>query len=164
MLDVFDTGYTDEYGLRELVDKAKKTLSDIELIKEKELIERLMDEIRKPDGGMSVYGPQVEKALEMGAIDTLLISEELNSSVNSLTCPKCGHSQSSILGELGKETKCPKCGSSLKAEEGDLTDYLFDMAEKVGTKIELISEDFEEGKVFCKTFGGLAGILRYRIA
>jgi len=164
-LDVFDTGYTDEYGLKELVEKAKKTLSDLELVKEKGLIERLMNEIRKPDGGLAVYGPQVEKAMEMGAVDILLLSEKLDDSVSTLTCPKCGQIKTAILGESRGESTCPDCSSTLQEkEEGDLTDHLFDMAEKVGTKIEMISEDSEEGKVFYKTFGGIAGILRFKIA
>ncbi len=164
VLEVFDTGYTDEYGLKELLEKAKKTLSNIELVKEKELIERLMNEIRKPDGGLAVYGPQVEAALEMGAVETLLVSERLNESVRNLKCVKCGHSQM-VTGESNDITECPECGSKLETEEEtSLTDHLFTVSEKVGTKVELVSEDSEEGKVFFKTFGGMAGILRYRIA
>ncbi len=165
IIDVFDTGYTDEYGLKELVEKAKKTLSDLELVKEKDLIGRLMEEIRKADGGLAVYGPQVEKAIEMGAVDVLLVSEKLNDSVRTQTCPDCGRTATTILSESGEKSACPECGSTLQdEEEEDLTDHLFDMAEKVGTKIEMISEDSEEGKVFYKTFGGIAGILRFKIA
>ena len=164
VLDIFDTGYTDEYGLKELVDKAKKTLSDIELVKEKELIGRLMDEIRKPDGGLAVYGPDVEKALEMGAIDALLVSEKLDGSVTHVTCPECGYAHDFRSDGPENMSECPKCKSVLEEEEVNLVDYLFDTAEKVGTRVELVSEESEEGKVFYRTFGGLAGILRYKIA
>ena len=47
---LFDTGYTDEYGLRELVEKATQTLHGLELTEEKRLIQRLLNEIRKADG------------------------------------------------------------------------------------------------------------------
>jgi peptide chain release factor subunit 1 len=165
VVDVFDTGYTDEYGLKELVDKAKKSLSDLELIKEKNLIERLMNEIRKPDGGLAVYGPMVEEALEMGAIDVLLLSEGLDRSITGYECSKCGATISSDEGEAKEGSKCPECGSTVRDEvEVDMTDHLFDIAEKVGTSVELISEDSEEGKLFMKTFGGMAGILRFKIA
>ena len=41
-----DTGYTDEYGLRELVEKARSIHSDLDLMREKTLVQKLMDEIR----------------------------------------------------------------------------------------------------------------------
>lgn len=165
IIDAFDTGYTDEYGLRELVEKARKALSNLELIREKELIERLMNEIRKPDGGLAVYGPMVKEALEMGAIDVLLLSEGLEGSVTGLECSKCSTTMSLGEDEVKEGSKCPECGSTVKDEiKIDLTDHLFDLAEKVGTSIELISEDSEEGNLFMKTFGGMAGILRFKIA
>jgi peptide chain release factor subunit 1 len=165
IIDVLDTGYTDEYGLKELVEKAKKALSDLELVKEKDLIERLMNEIRKPGGGLAVYGPTVEDAVKMGAVDVLLISEGLTGSVSAFECSKCGTKASSAKDGKKDESKCPECGSTMKDEvEIELADHLFELAEKVGTKIELISEDSEEGMVFMKTFSGLAGILRFKIA
>ncbi|MFP4546411.1 MAG: peptide chain release factor aRF-1, partial [Methanomassiliicoccales archaeon] len=35
IIDTFDTSYTDEYGLKELMEKAKDTLQDLDLMKEK---------------------------------------------------------------------------------------------------------------------------------
>ncbi|MDR0508236.1 MAG: peptide chain release factor aRF-1, partial [Candidatus Methanoplasma sp.] len=76
---LFDTGYTDEFGLRELVDAAKDTLTDIQLTIEKEYMQRFFREIRKPDGGLSAYGEDdVRTAVEVGAVDVLLLSESLN--------------------------------------------------------------------------------------
>jgi peptide chain release factor 1 len=44
---MFDVGYTDESGLKELVERASDTLTDLELAREKKLIQRLMEEIRE---------------------------------------------------------------------------------------------------------------------
>jgi peptide chain release factor subunit 1 len=165
IIETFDTGYTDEYGLKELVDKAQKTLSGLELMKEKRTIQKLMDEIRKSEGGLALYGPQVEKALEMGAVDMLLVSEGLDGSVLSFTCPSCGFSGDVFLKDSSKNSSCPECGVEIPGgEENDLVGHLFEVAEKVGTKIEMISQDSEEGELFLKTFGGLAAILRFRIS
>jgi peptide chain release factor subunit 1 len=38
---------------------------------------------------------------------------------------------------------------------------LYKLAEESGAKVELISEDSEEGKLLQKAFGGMAAILRY---
>ncbi|MEM3050396.1 MAG: peptide chain release factor aRF-1, partial [Thermoplasmata archaeon] len=35
VIDTFDTGYTDEYGLRELVEKSREALKDLDLMREK---------------------------------------------------------------------------------------------------------------------------------
>src|SRR2546427_10474692 len=64
-----DTGYTDEYGLRELVEKSREILSGLDLMREKSLVQRLMEEIRKEDGGLAAYGEdQVRHALQLGAV------------------------------------------------------------------------------------------------
>ena len=62
-------------------------------------------------------------------------------------------------------TKCPKCESiRFKVEdEMDLIENLGDIAEAQGTKIELLSDETEEGISLFYTFGGIAAILRFKI-
>jgi peptide chain release factor subunit 1 len=40
-------------------------------------------------------------------------------------------------------------------------DDLYDEADKVGSKVELLSVDSEEGEMLMKAFGGIAAVLRY---
>ena len=40
IIDTFDTGYTNEYGLRELVENATSALANLDLVREKKLIQR----------------------------------------------------------------------------------------------------------------------------
>lgn len=165
VIDTFDTGYTDEYGLRELVEKAKESLSDIDLMREKRLVQKLLDEIRKPDGGLAVYGEdQVKSALQTGAVDTLLVSEELKKTKVDWKCPKCGFEKEAIYTTTPDELKCEKCGEEMGiAAEINLVNELFNLAEGVGTKVELISGESEEGELLLKAFGGLAGLLRFQL-
>lgn len=174
VIDLFDTGYTDEYGLRELVEKASSALSDLDLMREKKFVKKLMDEIRKPDGGLSVYGEAaVIDAVKDGAVDILLISEGLRKNKLTYNCPSCGHSlEETAKHEIGPNVKreeknrsCPKCDSSmvLKDKE-DIIETLSKLADSVGTKVELISADSTEGDMLLKAFSGLAGILRFKIA
>ncbi len=56
------------------------------------------------------------------------------------------------------------CGEKLKTEEGrDIIDDFVDMAEEVGSEVEIISTETEEGTQLLKAFGGIAAILRYRV-
>ncbi len=165
VVDTFDTGYADESGLRELMEKAKEALSDLDLMREKKIIQAFLDEVKQPDGGLAVYGEtEVRRTLEIGAIDTLLISEALRKTRLEVTCPNCGYSgeMTTLNGEPGN---CPECESDLSVvEASDMVEELHEMAERLGTKVELISGDSEEGSLFWRAFGGLGGILRYRVS
>ncbi|UCE73550.1 MAG: peptide chain release factor 1 [Methanomassiliicoccales archaeon] len=166
IIDTFDTGYTDEYGLKELMEKARERLSGIELMKEKKLLQRFLDEIRKPDGGLAVYGEdEVLRTLKIGAIDTLLISEAMRKRRIKISCQRCDFSQEKTIYEdnvsLGE---CPDCQSPLFIKENtDIIEGLVKTAESYGTTVELISSDSEEGEMFLRAFKGLGGVTRYKV-
>jgi peptide chain release factor subunit 1 len=166
IIDTFDTGYTDEYGLKELMEKATDRLSGLELMKEKKFLKKFLDEIRKPDGGLAVYGEEeVIKALQLGAIDTLLISEAMRKRRLKISCQKCGYTQerTSMEEEISLDD-CPNCQSSLNVMENhDIISDLIKNAETYGTQVELISSDSEEGEMFLRAFGGLGGVTRYKV-
>lgn len=167
IVDSFDTGYTDEYGLKELMEKAKDRLSGIELMKEKKLLQRFLDEIKKPDGGLAVYGEEeVLNALKMGAIDILLVSESMRKRRVKISCQKCDYTQEVTTSEEKVSLNgCPECNSSLGVVENlDIIEDLIKIAETYGTTVELISSDSEEGEMFLRAFGGLAGVMRYKVA
>ncbi len=167
IVDTFNTGYTDEYGLKELMENAQETLSDLEVMKEKELVNRLMSEIKDPDAGLATYGEEeVLKALRMGAVDTLLISDGIDKEKVEYECPECGNEGSmSVDTDSNQEPTCPECDSEVDIEDRtDLIDVLFEEAENVGTDVELISDESEEGQLLLNAFGGIAGILRFRIS
>src|SRR2546428_12394573 len=71
VLGTFDTGYTDESGLRELVANATDVLRDLDLMRAKTLVQRLMEELRKEDGGLAAAGEdQVRRGLALGGVGT----------------------------------------------------------------------------------------------
>jgi peptide chain release factor subunit 1 len=164
VVDTFDTGYTDEYGLRELVENAKSAITDIELMHEKELIQRLLTEIRNSDGGLSAYGEEVVRgATEAGASDVILLSEGLNKRRIYIKCPN-GHSYAYTTTESPDKATCRDCGAYAEIEQDiDLVDDFFELADKFSTTVEIISADSEEGEMLMKAFGGIAAILRYRV-
>jgi len=73
-----DIGDSSESGLKELVEKSKDVLADQEIIHEKKVIERFFENLgKKPD--MVVYDEKgIRKALQYGAVETLLLSKELD--------------------------------------------------------------------------------------
>ena len=171
IIDTFDTGYTDEYGLRELVSSASKTMANLKISKEKKVMKKFLKEVKKMEDSLAVYGElQIRKALGMSIVDTLLLSENLRKYRVKLKCSSCGHSEMRTISEEALKDfdppVCSKCGNSspmVIEEKIDLIDELSDLAEKTGCKVELISLGSEEGDSLYSAFDGIAGILRYPV-
>ncbi len=159
-----DTGYTDESGLRELVENARDIITDVQLTKEKVYMQRLFAEIRKTDGGLSCYGEdEVRNATDMGAVDMLLLSEALNKKRITVQCPS-GHTHELTVKDPDDRVQCPECGANASViKEEDLIDDFFIRAEAFNTRVQIISPDSEEGDMLLKAFGGIAAILRYKV-
>jgi peptide chain release factor subunit 1 len=170
IVGLFDVAYTNEDGLSELVDAAKDALKGMEVVKEKTFMDRFLKELVK-DNGLAAYGEEsVRKNLELGAVDTLLLSSSLRKSRLRIKCQSCGYTEERTVSiEPGKTVRdialgaCPTCTAPLVLdEEVDIIDELTKTADQSSAKVEIISDDFEEGSILFSAFGGIAAILRYR--
>jgi len=123
ILAVKDIGYADEHGLELLVEACQEELSMQEITREKKLLERFFDALGKnPDKTRYKYEP-VKKALQMGAVDVLILSTEV---------------QKPIVQELRK------------------------IAEQMGTTVEVVSNETDEGIQFFN-LSGIGAMLRFKI-
>ncbi len=170
IIGLFDVSYTNESGLRELVGAAKDALKGMEVVKEKSFMDRFLKELVKDDG-LAAYGEEsIRKNLELGSVDTLLLSGNLRKSRLRIKCQSCEHTEERTVSlEVGKTVRdinlgaCPTCTSPLVLdEEIDIIDELAKFADQSSAKVEIISDDFEEGSILFSAFGGIAAILRYR--
>ena len=164
---LFDAGYTDEQGIKEMLEKAETELSDLELVKERRLMRRFMKEVSKTGAGLATYGEaHVRRALEMGAIDTLLISENTRKLRVAWKCPACGEQTATTVpaNKADVAAPCPKCQTPMEAEsKTDLIRELSESAARYGTQVALISGESDEGTVLQAAFGGLGAILRFSL-
>jgi len=162
ILGIKDIGSTDEYGLEELVFKSQDLLKETIISKERELMQKFFVELK--NNGNVVYGfEETMKALEAGAVEILLLSEEFNWLHVKFKCI-CGFASEKDLPRfLIEKQKCPKCGQKLVVEESkELVDELVEKASSLGVRIEYISTETQEGKQF-KELGGIAAFLRYKL-
>ncbi|NGM68168.1 peptide chain release factor 1 [Natronolimnobius sp. AArcel1] len=161
----FDVAYTDESGLKDLVDNAEDALADAEVIKDKKQMEEFFEELNA--GNQATYGfDQTRENLIMGAVDRLLISEDLRKDVISYDCGECGNTDREVVDRRKStpEHTCTDCGAEVDATDDDredAIDHLIEIAEQRGTETKFISTDFEKGEQLYNAFGGFAGILRY---
>ena len=165
VLGKFDVSYTDESGLRELVDNAEDALADAEVVKDKAQMEEFFKELH--GGELATYGfEQTRENLVMGSVDRLLISEDLRKDVVTVDCPSCSNTDYETIDrrKATPEHTCTECGTAVEANDDDREDaieHLIGIAEQRGTETKFISTDFEKGEQLYTAFGGVAGILRY---
>ncbi|MBQ7978844.1 MAG: peptide chain release factor aRF-1 [Candidatus Methanomethylophilaceae archaeon] len=159
-----DTGYTDESGLRELVQNSQNILTGLQLSREKVFMQRLFTEIRKADGGLSAYGEQeVRNCLDAGAVDMVLLSDSIKKRRITVQC-QAGHVHEMTVNDSDGKFQCPECGANTQIiGDEDFIDDFFNKAELYSTRIQLISPDSEEGDMLLKAFGGVAALLRYKL-
>ncbi|HLP80053.1 MAG TPA: peptide chain release factor aRF-1 [Acidobacteriota bacterium] len=81
VLGTKDLGYTDEFGLQELLDKSQDLLSAEAVADEKKYMQRFLEMLAKDEKKVAYGRDEVRKMLELGAVDLLMISESLDDTV-----------------------------------------------------------------------------------
>jgi len=173
IIGIIDTGYVNEQGVKEVVDRAPEIVRKIRYIEEKEVMQRFLYEIGH-DTGLTTYGEEeVRKTLEAGAVKTLLLSEGLDILRVRVKCNACSYEQQHTLKSqtltsfeqnlFGKP--CPRCKSPALSivDTQDLIEDFAELAEHANTEVEMISGETEEGQMLKKSFGGIAAILRFKL-
>ncbi len=72
-----DLSYTGDFGLQELLEKCEDVLAAEEVVEEKRAMQKFFTHLAKGTGHAAYGREQVLMCVQMGAVDTLLISEAL---------------------------------------------------------------------------------------
>jgi len=166
LITTVDTSYTGEFGIREVMEKSMDVLTEIDVVREKKLVQRFLVELIDEHGLASYGEAEVRQNLQMGAVEILLLSEDLKSKRLNYECSTCGtKAEKTIKADSTIQDKtCPNCNEKMKVEETtDIIDDFVEIAEEVGSEVEIISTETEEGMQLLKAFGGVGAILRYRL-
>jgi peptide chain release factor subunit 1 len=162
VLGKFDIAYTDESGLYDLVDAASAVLAEHEILEDKQVMEEFFEQLH--DGERATYGFEATREnLMMGAVDRLLISEDLRKDVVTFECPN-GHEERVFLDrdESVEAYSCNRCDETVEeGEREDAIDHLMELADQRGSETIFVSTDFEKGEQLLTAFGGVAALLRY---
>jgi peptide chain release factor subunit 1 len=78
IIAIKDLSYTGDFGLQELLDKSQDVLANEEIAAEKEVMARFFNLLSTKPGLASYGHEETKKNLEIGAVDILLLSEELD--------------------------------------------------------------------------------------
>ncbi len=159
--------YTEEQGVRELVMKAEDLLKESSLYKEKALVEEVFRLLAKEPGKVAYGIKEVERALEAGAAEKVLVLEDIPVKKVKIRCPQCGYEEQRIIRKDREASlsgwQCPNCGGTVyELEEVDIIEYLGEMGKQSGAEIYVISSGTEWGMQL-KALGGVAAVLRYEL-
>jgi peptide chain release factor subunit 1 len=173
IIDVLDTAYVEEQGVKEIVDKAPEIMKKVRYIEEKQVMQKFLYEVGH-DTGMITYGEaEVRRLLNAGAVRTLLMSEELDLVRVTVKCSACNYEEQHTVkgkdlagfeqGLTGKPCAQCKAPSYTLIDKKDVVDDLGDLATLANTDVEVISAETEEGLMLKNAFGGIAAILRFKL-
>lgn len=173
VIATIDTAYTGEQGVKEVVDKAPEIMRQVRYVEEKKLMQDFLYEVGH-DTSLATYGEEdVRRALKMGAVKILLLSDALDVTRVTAKCTACDYGEKETVKTRDIEgfrqnlmgQPCPKCKSpSLVADDvKDVVEELAELAEQANADVEVVSIDTEEGQMLKNSFGGIAAILRFKL-
>lgn len=168
ILKVVDVSYGGENGFNQAIELSAEVLSNVKFIQEKKLIGRYFDEISQDTGKFCFGVEDTLQALEMGAVEILIVWENMD--VSRFTLKNHAKDEEVVL-YLNSEQEKDKT-RFLDKETGvelemidriSLLEWFANNYKTYGATLEIVTDRSQEGSQFCKGFGGIGGILRYRV-
>ncbi|KAG4951114.1 hypothetical protein JHK84_044494 [Glycine max] len=168
ILNVVDVSYGGENGFNQAIELSAEMLSNVKFIQEKRLIGKYFEEISQ-DTGKYVFGVEdTLKALEMGAVETLIVWENLDINRYVLKNSSTGEIVIKHLNKYQEANQSNFRDSATSAElevqeKMPLLEWFASEYKKFGCSLEFVTNKSQEGSQFCRGFGGIGGTLRYQL-
>ncbi|GIL75457.1 hypothetical protein Vretimale_8086 [Volvox reticuliferus] len=168
VLGVVDVSYGGENGFNQAIELSSEMLANVKFVQEKRLIGRFFEEISQDSGKFVFSVKDTMQCLEMGAVETLIVWENLDCDRYELLNPSSGKTEIKLLNaEQAKDTshfKDKEAGCDLEVQDKmPLLEWLANNYKKFGCTLEFVTNKSQEGSQFCRGFGGIGGILRYQV-
>lgn len=163
-----DVSYGGLNGFNQAIELSADTLGNVKFLQEKKLISSYFDEISQ-DTGKYVFGVKdTMTALEMGAVEKLIIYENLDTHRMSLKNSQTGDAEVKYLtpAQLSDASHFIDKATGADLEIEDKTDLVAWMAEnfkQFGCSLDFVTDNSQEGAQFVRGFGGIGGIMRWQV-
>ena len=163
--------YGGENGFNQAIELAADSLANVKFVQEKRLIQKYFDEISTESGKYCFGLDDTFRALEMGAVETLIVWENLEHTRHVLRDSE-GREHVILLNKEQEQeedrSRFTDKATGAEMEEVEepqpLLEWIAENYKQVGTNLEFVTDRSQEGMQFCKGFGGIGGILRYKVA
>lgn len=167
VIKTVDVSYGGENGFNQAIELCAETLANVKFIQEKRLISKYFEEISQDSGKYCFGVDDTLRGLEMGAIETLIVYENLDFDRFEL---KRADNGEGVIKHLKKGQQADN--SHFVTEDGveletvnkeALVEYFANSYKNFGAALEFVTDKSQEGTQFVKGFGGIGGILRYKV-
>ncbi|TFY83102.1 hypothetical protein EWM64_g907 [Hericium alpestre] len=168
VIKVVDVSYGGENGFNQAIELAAESLANVKFVQEKKLIQKYFDEISQ-DSGKYCFGIEdTLKALELGAVETLIVWENLDITRYVLR----NAAAEEIIVHANKEQEKDRekfidKSTGLEMEQAEepqsLLEWFAEKYKEFGANLEFVTNRSQEGAQFVKGFGGIGGLLRYKV-
>lgn len=169
VIRLVDVSYGGENGFNEAIELAAESLQNVKFIQEKKLIGRYFDEISQDTGKYCFGVEDTLRALELGSVEILICWENLD--INRYVLKNHANAASPTVMHLTPEQEKDKSnfidkdsGVEMEVVECQpLLEWLANNYKIFGATLEIITDRSQEGSQFVRGFGGIGGILRYKV-
>lgn len=171
IIQIVDVSYGGENGFNQAIELAADSLANVKFVQEKRLIQKYFDEISTESGKYCFGLDDTFRALEMGAVETLIVWENLEHMRHVLRDSE-GREHVILLNKEQEQeedrSRFTDKATGAEMEEVEepqpLLEWIAENYKQFGTNLEFVTDRSQEGMQFCKGFGGIGGILRYKVA
>jgi peptide chain release factor subunit 1 len=163
IVKVVDIAYGGENGFNQAIELAAESLANVKLVQEKKLINKYFDEIAQDTGKFCFAVRDTMTALELSSVETLIVWEDLET--QRWEFKNAAGKVSVVHGNpTADQLKDPETGLDLElVDKQSLVEWFTNNYKTFGCRLEFITNRSQEGAQFCKGFGGIGGILRWRV-
>jgi len=168
VLKMVDVSYGGINGFNQAIEYSADTLGSVKLMKEKKLLQKYMDEISQDTGKYCFMVDDTLKALDLGAVEHLIVWENLEVNRYVLRNSVTGDDRIVHLNAEQEKNETffndPDTGVELEVvEKESMVEWLANNYKSFGTNLEFVTDKSGEGTQFVKGFGGIGGILRWKV-
>jgi peptide chain release factor subunit 1 len=167
VVKIVDVSYGGENGFNQAIELAADCLQNVKLVREKKLLSNYFGEIAKDSGKFCFGVKDTLQALEMGAVEELIVWEDLNINRYVLRNKETSEEKTVHLTEQQEKVASnfkDASGNELEVKEKmPMLEWLSNNFKSFGAKLSFITNRSQEGAQFCKGFGGIGGLLRYQV-
>ena len=168
VIKLVDVSYGGEQGFNQAIESSADTLTNVKLLKEKKLLQQYMDEIAQDTGKYCFMVEDTLKALELGAVEELIIWDNLETQRFLLRNQSTGEEKVIYLNKDqesdDRHFRDPVTNVELDTiEKEPLVEWFANNYKQFGCKLEFVTDRSGEGTQFVKGFGGIGGLLRWKV-
>jgi peptide chain release factor subunit 1 len=165
---LLDISYGGEMGFNQAIELASETLKNVKFIQEKKLISKFLEEVAQDTGKYCFGIKETMQGLDAGAVETLILWEGFDMTRIVIRNPHTDFSEIKVMNneELKNPRlyKDPETNVDLVIDEQEAyLDWIVSNYKTYGAKLEFVTDRSQEGNQFVKGFGGIGGMMRYRI-